>query len=536
MIQLGACAFDPTTQVLRAPDGKRVALRAQSLKVLECLIAANGAVMTKEQLVKTVWATVAVTDDSLVQCIGEIRIAIGDAKHEVLQTELRRGYRLAITAGERAAYAGFRRSANATEFPVNTSQTQAAPAAIQAAAQGSKDKQLAPPIAVMPFASQDGGERSDRSTTSFAGSLISELAHLKDLRIIDRQSAFALKGHGLSSAEICEKLKARFLVTGQVRRLDAAIQWSIELIDGHSEEIVWYDHGQLPVSTQQMEMGALMSRLAGAINIHFTTYLTQQSMHKAPEEPSAYELGLRVYSIWMPQTIESMRQAQLLGAKAVTLHPWYAPAWSMLALTHMMDILQCQTGAWKEARTGEALHEIRTAIALDPQSATSFGILSWLLMIDGQFQEAHLASRRSMELGPAHPLVLTLRANVLSYSGQYEEAKAAIESAMATAPGGNQSAVLGRICLALGDADRCIDLELQALNVMPGNSSARMTLIAALEEEGEHARAAEHFKILLATTIGFNEGHFGKRWQPTPELRERFINALRAHGMKPASN
>ena len=46
-----------------------------------------------------VWPDVAVTDDSLVQCITALRRALGDASHEILQTEPKRGYRLRSIAG-----------------------------------------------------------------------------------------------------------------------------------------------------------------------------------------------------------------------------------------------------------------------------------------------------------------------------------------------------------------------------------------------------------------------------------------------------
>ena len=45
-----------------------------------------------------VWPGIAVTDDSLVQCIGEVRRAIGDEAHAVVRTVPRRGYRLALPA------------------------------------------------------------------------------------------------------------------------------------------------------------------------------------------------------------------------------------------------------------------------------------------------------------------------------------------------------------------------------------------------------------------------------------------------------
>jgi adenylate cyclase len=77
MFQLGSTVFDPSAHMLRDSTGAKIALRAQSARVLECLIEAKGALLSKEQLFKAVWADVSVTDDSLVQCVREIRNAIG---------------------------------------------------------------------------------------------------------------------------------------------------------------------------------------------------------------------------------------------------------------------------------------------------------------------------------------------------------------------------------------------------------------------------------------------------------------------------
>ena len=51
MIQIGKAVFDASAQMLRDSAGAKIALRPQTLRVLECLVAANGGVMTKEQLV-----------------------------------------------------------------------------------------------------------------------------------------------------------------------------------------------------------------------------------------------------------------------------------------------------------------------------------------------------------------------------------------------------------------------------------------------------------------------------------------------------
>jgi len=60
-----------------------------------CHLAMNaGRLVSKQELHEAVWGTVAVSDDSLVQCIRELRLKLGDHDHRLIRTVSRRGYRL----------------------------------------------------------------------------------------------------------------------------------------------------------------------------------------------------------------------------------------------------------------------------------------------------------------------------------------------------------------------------------------------------------------------------------------------------------
>ena len=73
-------------------DGSEVRLRAKSLDVLAYLVRHPGRLVAKRELMEAVWADVAVTDDSLVQCLVEIRRALGDDQAWI-HTSRGRGYR-----------------------------------------------------------------------------------------------------------------------------------------------------------------------------------------------------------------------------------------------------------------------------------------------------------------------------------------------------------------------------------------------------------------------------------------------------------
>jgi DNA-binding winged helix-turn-helix (wHTH) protein len=84
-------------RVLRA-DGSEVTLRPQAMDLLCDLARHAGEVVTKRDLLDRVWPDMVVTDDSLVQAVGDARRAIGDERHAVIQTVPRRGYRLIAAA------------------------------------------------------------------------------------------------------------------------------------------------------------------------------------------------------------------------------------------------------------------------------------------------------------------------------------------------------------------------------------------------------------------------------------------------------
>src|SRR5262245_35782183 len=86
--------FLPGSKELQTAEGKAVDLRSQSAEVLSVLAARPGEIVSKDTLMQAVWPDTFVTDDSLTQCIADIRRALGDDERVVVETLPKRGYRL----------------------------------------------------------------------------------------------------------------------------------------------------------------------------------------------------------------------------------------------------------------------------------------------------------------------------------------------------------------------------------------------------------------------------------------------------------
>src|SRR6478672_1255817 len=69
-----------------------IRLRPKSFQVLKYLVENSGRLISKEELIGAVWVDATVTDDSLVQCLKDIRRALGDEAQQIIKTVHGRGY------------------------------------------------------------------------------------------------------------------------------------------------------------------------------------------------------------------------------------------------------------------------------------------------------------------------------------------------------------------------------------------------------------------------------------------------------------
>ena len=73
-------------------SGADVKLRPKSFEVLRLLVERHGRLVTKEELLDAVWGRTVVTEGSIVQCLIDVRRAIGDESQQMVKTVPRRGY------------------------------------------------------------------------------------------------------------------------------------------------------------------------------------------------------------------------------------------------------------------------------------------------------------------------------------------------------------------------------------------------------------------------------------------------------------
>jgi len=95
LLRFAGFELDQQRAELRGPDGSPIKLRPKTFEMLRLFAASGGRLLTKQELMEAVWPNVHVGEDSLFQCIRELRTALGDERRQLIKLASGGGYLLA---------------------------------------------------------------------------------------------------------------------------------------------------------------------------------------------------------------------------------------------------------------------------------------------------------------------------------------------------------------------------------------------------------------------------------------------------------
>ncbi len=92
MIRFAGFELDQQRAELRGRDSVPIKLRPKTFDLLILFVTNPGRILSKQELMDAVWPNVHVGDDSLFQCIRELRTALGDDQRQLVKLVSGRGY------------------------------------------------------------------------------------------------------------------------------------------------------------------------------------------------------------------------------------------------------------------------------------------------------------------------------------------------------------------------------------------------------------------------------------------------------------
>ena len=200
-----------------------IGVEPQVFDLLVYLVQNRDRVVSKDDLIATVWGGRIVSESTLTSRINAARRAVGDSGKEqrLIRTVARKGLRFVGAVDETAA---------ATAPGVSeTIQPPAVPTA-------SLLLPVKPSIAVLPFTNMSNDPEDEPFADGLSEDLITDLSRNAGLFVIARNSIFAYKGKSVDVRRISEDLGVRYLLEGSARRAAGRVRINVQLIDAMGGE------------------------------------------------------------------------------------------------------------------------------------------------------------------------------------------------------------------------------------------------------------------------------------------------------------
>ncbi|MFC7538158.1 BTAD domain-containing putative transcriptional regulator [Siccirubricoccus deserti] len=258
-----------------------------------------------------------------------------------------------------------------------------------------------PTLAVLPFTdlSMDPGQAW--FARAFAEDLTAELGRFSVLRVIATASVLAVRPHAASPKEVAERLGARYLLTGSVRRGGAQVRLVADLTDVLDERHLWSQRLDLSPERMQAAADELVAAVAGTLVKRLEQDLVQEARAKPAADLRAWECWLRGLSLLRTGAPEHQGNAEALFRRALALDPGFARAEAGLSLAHFNEWSCMAWDRWAERERGAYTHALR-AVELDPADALAHFILGRVLLYRRNFAKESITSR-----GPRHSIRTT---------------------------------------------------------------------------------------------------------------------------------
>ena len=511
---------DPETWKL-SRDGQEIHLEPLVLELLIYLIANRERLVTRVELMDTVWGDTVISESALTKAVARLRQALGDdsATHRYVETVRSRGYRFIATVEEME-----RPDAPSRKAPTNSSRRGAiagAAAVIVLIAlavfwarepeHGTHQVRVIESLAVLPLGNLTGDPEQDYYADGLQDLLITELSRLPGVRVTSRQSTRRYRDSQLPAAEIAGELGVDALIEGSVLQAGATTELTVQLIDGRSDKHLWAERYARDTSYAF----DLVSDMATAIGREIVSATAPPSSRMpghgltGPVDPRAIDAYALALMHTDRLTSDGLRIAVEQLQEAVNIEPEFTLAWGHLAVAYAMQ------GLRGFAPPRESIEQARAAalraIEVDSESYIGHSSIGWVRLWTGDLNRGCESLKEALRLNPSDPYVIHGNADCLMFSGhmdesiarmrevvaispfsvihngtlayhlflarRYEESIAAVEAARERVPGFVMHYTLARVYWVQGDFDKALEAERLELE-WRGDA----VLLAALEE------------------------------------------------------
>ena len=253
-------------------------------------------------------------------------------------------------------------------------------------------------IVVLPLQTFGGGAQEDYFTDGMTEAIITDLAKVRDLLVIARNTAFRYKGKSVDVQEVGRELGVRYVLEGSAQRAGSTLRVNVQLIDAASGYQVWADRYDRATSDVFAVQDEISRHVVAALRLTLASAVAGAQPSPPTTSLEAYDAYLR--GLFHAQQYQWSDKDQAIPwlEKAVATDPQFAAAHAALAGQYARRSFQLDPGREWESR---AFVEVERALSLDPELAEAYAVrgnLVWTLANHFQHERAAQDFKRALSI------------------------------------------------------------------------------------------------------------------------------------------
>jgi eukaryotic-like serine/threonine-protein kinase len=395
-------------------------------------------------------------------------------------------------------------------------------------------------VAVLPLDNLSGDPAQDYFADGMTDALITELSHIRKLRVISRTSVMQYKHTQKNLSEIARDLNVDAVVEGSVLRANGRVRISAKLMQTSIEQSLWADSYERDFTDVLALQSDVATAIARGIQVELSAPEATQLASSRAVVPEAYEAFLKGRFEAAKRTPEGITSSAGYFRDAIAKDPTYAAAYAGLADT-LLNLSTYQIRPPAEV-IPEAKDAAQKALQLDERLAEAHASLAAIRFYHLEWDGVESEFLRAIALNPGYATAMHWYALSLAAFGRKEESITEIKLAREIDPRSLIiNANVGWCYYLAGDNDRAMEEEKNTLQLEPGFVVAHGYLGQVYLEKKLYDQAVEEFRKTVSLSpgdpsrqadLGSAYAEAGKNEQAR-EILQGFLHAPRGEYISP---
>jgi DNA-binding winged helix-turn-helix (wHTH) protein/TolB-like protein len=538
--EFGEFRLDPAKRLLWHAD-ESVLLMPKAFEVLLVLVRRHGQVVTKDELMMSVWRDTVVEENSLNVQVSALRKAFGERPHEhrFIVTVPGVGYEFVAEVQEVCADAKeaalqekvislgephhleiaceVRGKALETDKASRSLTPLAAPifrraldptilicvlgcGALALLAYALWPRRTATPaarqpfrtIAVLPFKPLSAESRNESLEMGMADTLITKLSNINQLVVRPVSAVRKYTDPSQDAVEAGRELQVDAVLDGSIQKVSDRVRVTVRLLSVRDGATLWA--GQFDDSSADIlkVQDSISERTVKALTLKLNGEEQERLAKRYTDNPEAYQLYLQGRNLWKKRVVDDYKRSLDYYQQAIEKDPNFALAYVETAVSYIK--LNGYNALAPEEAYSKARAAVTRALELDDTLAEAHNTLAEIeYQYDFDWSGAAREFKRAIELNPNVASIHQSYCWYLMSAGRFDEALAEIDKAQDLDPRDLIiSIVKARVFYFMRQYDRSIEQLRNVLEVEP-NPVAHWSLGKAYEQKGMYAQAVEEY-------------------------------------------